>query len=152
MLNIRKWCWTLKAINWRRSTFMNTDYIGLATWTPSTAVRTVHPPRQLIPGSYIVTQHSRYITLTLTRCNWHTFVAKKINVGLCCVVFTRVDMKVARVGFDSDYYTAKKASSQNWTFSWTISIVWSTLQRTLNYNSFADKSWNAVKQPLFEVQ
>ena len=26
-------------------------YIDLATWTTNTAVRTVHSPRQLIPGS-----------------------------------------------------------------------------------------------------
>ena len=77
-------------------------YIGLATWTPSTAVRTVHPPRQLIPGSYNDTAlkiyHSYFNQMQLTYV-----CGKKINVGLCCVVFTRVDMKVVRVDFDSDY-------------------------------------------------
>ena len=49
---------------------MTVLYIDLATWTTSTAVWTVRPPRGP-DNSYLAASD------TLTRCNGHTFVANK---------------------------------------------------------------------------
>ena len=45
---------------------MTVLYTDLATWTTSTVVRTVHPPRQLIPGSQGWVQLHKITSITIT--------------------------------------------------------------------------------------
>ena len=56
---------------------MTVLYIDLATWTTSTAVWTVRPPRGPDNSYLAASDTALKIYLTLTRCIGHTFVANK---------------------------------------------------------------------------